>query len=291
MKSKTVVAYCTSGLGNRIITIIGAFYWSVRLGYDFKIVWPTNNECMCDYEDVFDSYRTKKDESISELINESVLYNSNQNCIVAGFTYQKDRVDKKINDFKNIVTCQIFDAFSQLHDPDSLDNIDLSKYDLIIYNSIKIPHYISFKDVTTVIENFKINKSVLEKVITFNKQNTINYGTTNGILIRKTDGDLIFKRRPESYYKKLIEDDKHKQFFITSDDEATEKDFKQYSNVICYPKLEYVKYDKMGIYRGKQSVIEAFISMLILSRTNILDKDVSKSSFLKMAVYYSCIKF
>lgn len=283
--NKTVVAYCTSGLGNRIITIIGAFYWSVRLGYDFKIIWPTNNECMCNYEDIFQLHQTK-----NICISEKDLYESKQNCIVIGFTYQKDRVNKKINDLKDIITSEVFDAFSQLYDPDSLDNIDLSKYDLLIYNSIKIPHYVSFKDVTTIINIFKINASIREKVISFNKQKNINYGTTNGILIRKTDGDLIFKRKPESYYKKLIEDNQHKMFFITSDDELTEKEFKNYNNVICYPKFEYVIFDKNGLYRSRQSVIEAFISMLILSRTNILDKDVSMSSFLKMAIYYSAVK-
>ena len=81
--------------------------------------------------------------------------------------------------------------------------------------------------------------------------------------------------------------------------------FNQLENTVVFPKTQYVEKLKDGgwndlttdnegrvfnfnVNRPKQSVIEAFIDLLLLSRTQILVNSVS--SFLNFAKLYSKIK-
>jgi predicted RNA-binding protein len=98
--------------------------------------------------------------------------------------------------------------------------------------------------------------------------------------------------------------DKKSGYFVCSDDKATEDKFNELKNVLVYPKTSYVEKlvdgewttkikDSEGrifpynVDRSKQSVIEAFIDLLILSRTNIIIRN--KSSFLGWAKIYALV--
>jgi hypothetical protein len=93
-------------------------------------------------------------------------------------------------------------------------------------------------------------------------------------------------------------------FFICSDSLETEKKFDILNNVIIYPKNSYVtklvdgswndltidnegRQMKFNVNRSRESVIEGFIDLLILSKTNIVVN--SHSSFLKFAKLYNKI--
>jgi hypothetical protein len=92
-------------------------------------------------------------------------------------------------------------------------------------------------------------------------------------------------------------------FFICSDDSETEKNFSNLLNVVIHNKKNYaeklnpstswndktVDYEGREFYfnikRNSESVIEAFIDMLILSRTKIYNNTMS--TFLTFANHYS----
>ena len=125
-------------------------------------------------------------------------------------------------------------------------------------------------------------------------------------------GDLaesIYMMKPIGYDENRIYDTifsynkvKH---YVCSDDKNTEMKFKKLNNVVIYPKSSYVEKFKDGgwndvitdnegrrfnfnVNRPKQSVIEAFVDLLILSRTKISVNSVS--SFLNFAKLYSNIE-
>jgi hypothetical protein len=92
------------------------------------------------------------------------------------------------------------------------------------------------------------------------------------------------------------------RYFVCSDDQVTQERFAQLPNVHARPKTNYVeklipgdwyefitdtdgRQTKYNINRNKQSVIEAFVDMLILSRTWI--RPTVKSSFLNFARYFA----
>ena len=100
--------------------------------------------------------------------------------------------------------------------------------------------------------------------------------------------------------------DLNSKYYICSDDKNTEDMFNKLENVFVHPKTSYVEKFKEGgwndciidnagrcnnfnVNRPRQSVIEAFIDLLILSRTNIIVN--GPSTFLHFAKYYSAIKF
>jgi hypothetical protein len=275
---KTITAYCTSGLGNRICTLIGALYWSERLDRKLQIVWPIDNECMCSYDELFSTYTEC-------LVRADTIYTCNNSCAVVGFTYQTSYVRQEINKVKDIITNEVNRAFNNLIDPNSIHLIDdLTKYEHIIYNNVEVPSYISSVD--DILKRFAIQQHIISKFKKFINNKKIDESVT-GVMIRKTDRPNFYNYRSDEYYSILFKNNQ-RQFFITSDCKQTESLYRKYKNVLCYPKTAFVQFNVHTgrVERSKQSVIEAFICLLVLSKTTIHDQFYSQSTFLKVASYY-----
>ena len=92
---------------------------------------------------------------------------------------------------------------------------------------------------------------------------------------------------------------------MCSDEQSTEEQFSQLANVCVFPKTSYVQKLNDGTWtqtttdtsgrifnfnidRPKQSVIEAFVDLLILSQTSISVRN--KSTFLSWAHRYSTVE-
>ena len=116
---------------------------------------------------------------------------------------------------------------------------------------------------------------------------------------RKTDFRNNYN---ESIYESIITTKNDELFFVCSDDMETELKFLQFPNVITFPKLEYPKkliegkwndtiVDSEGrmfsfnVNRSRQASVEAFVDMLILSKTNIIETNPD-STFFQFANYY-----
>jgi hypothetical protein len=280
-----VYAVCTSGLGNRIASLIGGAYWSKILRTPLKIVWSPNKECDCSFVDLFEAYHEVicLDEFEREI-------KANNNLIVAGFKQQAEIIQQQtiLHSNSSQPSAQ---AFFNLIDPNNL-NESVLKDKTLVYNNIIVPNYINTTDILDVLSSLKIKQFILNKVNLFTNTFNINK-KTKGLLLRKTDAQFIFKHLSEAKYLELLKTDYKTKFFVTSDDRITEQTYKKLSNVLTYPKLSYVEFNKNTgeVYRSKQSVIEGFISMLILSRTTILPIDNSESSFYKTAIMYQDVDF
>lgn len=274
---RKVIAFCDGGLGNRLNSLIGALILSDLINADSVIHWPENNWCGCKFEDLFNTeYEIKSDgvnKTTEDNMNNLFLIHENQTRFnpVNVYTHSKYSID---------IICQ-------------------SDLDIVYYHN-SIPEYFTEEQVLLKLRTLKINDSIIAEVNKFIDDHKIDK-SVYGILFRKTD----YQSNPNinidtSYVLKNI--DPNYRYYICSDDKETECAFKNLSNVCVYPKTSYVeKYQPGGwndqivdcegrmnnfnVNRPSKSVIEAFIALLIMSKTNIIVE--FPSTFLHYAKRYS----
>jgi hypothetical protein len=159
-------------------------------------------------------------------------------------------------------------------------------------NSIQIP----INHLNECYKRVKITSYIKNQLNSFITEKSIDKNTL-GLHIRASD----FPSRNSNieFAKDFINKNQNKKIFVCTDEKEVELSLSVYSNLIFYPKLHYTeKYDKLGDWNGsivdndnrrwnynatrnEPSMIEAFIEMLILSKTTINGNP--KSSFLGWA--------
>lgn len=242
------------------------------------ICWPENNWCGCAFNDLFDNNFNTLTEDVFYFFKED------SNNLFLSIT----------NNGKNL---------KNYYEPNQqgLDRISSTITDVVYYHN-KIPKFFDQEKVFNLSRQLKIKSSIKQQVESFVSKNFINK-STRGLHIRKTDfpnqldSDALFYSTSK---------DKLNKYFICSDDKATEEQFSALENVCALEKSSYVQKLNEGewrqttkdtsgrifnfnIDRPKQSVIEAFVDLLILSKTTIVVKN--KSTFLSWAHIYSVIGF
>ena len=279
---KTIIL-CDGGLGNRLNSLLGGFFIAEKTKSIPVICWPENNWCGCGFKDLFIISTDLIDDNIN------VIFESNiDNIFLIHENQTKFNLNKQYN-----------------HSLGSVDEILNRNEDIIYYHST-LPSYVDLNFVLNKLENLKIKPEILNQVKIFIKENSIDKNIY-GILFRKTDyasNPTISLNDSEIYNH--IKSDLNLKYYICSDDKDTEDRFNELENVFVYPKTSYVEKFKEGewndfiidkegrpsnfnVNRPKQSVIEAFIGLLVLSQTNII-VDVP-STFLQFAKHYSYINF
>ena len=275
---RKIIIFCDGGLGNRFGVLIGGLITADSLNMEPVICWPENTWCGCSFEDLFDT----NIQIIKSDINE--LFSNNLDKV---FLIHENQTSLKLN--------KVF-----LHSENSLDIIDKLSEDVIYYHN-QIPNYFDLSKIIDKLNNLKIRQDIINSVKLFSKECDIDK-KTNGIHFRKTD---VPNQLDEGKIYELIVQNANTKYYICSDDKDTEIKFSILKNTVVFPKTEYVKKlkdggwndsitDKEGrvfkfnVNRPKQSVIEAFIDLLILSRTQIIVD--STSSFLNFAKLYSNIE-
>jgi hypothetical protein len=159
---------------------------------------------------------------------------------------------------------------------------------------------------TDVVNELKIHEDVLSKVIEICSEYQIDK-TVKGIHIRATDWPYKQETIDNAYstIQRLVEENPLQKIFVCCDEQSIEKDLCEQlpDNIIVFDKSSYVKKAVEGTWRedvadvdgrvcnyntlrDEQSVIEAFIDMLILSRTTI-EYGHPISSFWYFAKIYS----
>lgn len=275
---KRFTIFCDGGLGNRLGVLVGGILFAKKLNRAYTICWPVNAWCGCEFNDLFTNDIPVIKKNINELFSENIkntfIIHENQT------TYQLDK--RFYPNEESIDLCKELDG------------------DIIYYNN-SVPGFFHEEEIIDALNTFKIKNNILEAVYTFCEENKITEDT-HGIHFRKTDyGNLI----NENEFEELIKNNQTKSFFVCSDEKNTEEKFLKYTNVIIHRKENYVeklrvesgwcdnivdsenRSFRFNVNRPKDSVIEAFIDMLILSRTNITVDTIS--SFLKFAKYYRSI--
>jgi hypothetical protein len=278
MKERKIFVFCDGGLGNRLNSLIGGLV--IAESYNLKpiICWPENNWCGCSFEDLFDNQ--------FDTIKEDVFY---------FFKEESENLFLSITDngikLKNYLE-------PNDHGFESIKQINSD----VVYYHNKIPKNLNQDKVKKFVSFLKVKESILKIVRRFIKENAIDK-RTKGIHIRKTDSS---NQLDSHQLFENIKNDRNTRYFVCSDDEETEDMFSKLNNVSVFKKTSYVQKlndgewrqptkDTSGrifdfnIDRPKQSVIEAFVDLLILSKTNISVKN--KSTFLSWAHLYSSSNF
>lgn len=275
--SRKIIIFCDGGLGNRLGVLIGGLITSEVLKTTPIICWPQNNWCGCLFRDLF--------HSDIQVINDDIntLFISNLDNI---FLIHENQTNI---DLKKIYT----------HSTGSINSILQLNEDVVYYHN-QVPYYFTIEQQISKLKSLNIQKNIIENVNYFCNINNIT-NEVSGIHFRKTDMNISHNEN-EIFNKILIS---NKKYFICSDDEETEKKFSKLENVIVNKKKSYVKQFKPGSWndnildnegrsfnfnvdRDGESVKEAFMDLLILSRTNI--ETNSESSFLKFSKLYKNIK-
>lgn len=159
---------------------------------------------------------------------------------------------------------------------------------------------------TNVVTDLKIHEDLLSKVLEICSEYQIDK-TVKGIHIRATDWPYKQETIDNAYstIQRLVEEDPLQKIFVCCDEQSIEKDLCEQlpNNIIVFNKNSYVKKAVEGTWRedvpdvdgrvcnyntlrDEESVIEAFIDMLILSRTTI-EYGHPISSFWYFAKIYS----
>lgn len=277
MNSRKMLVFCDGGLGNRLNSLIGGLITADIINADPMISWPANNWCGCQFNELFNSNFSVDDKGINQIFTDTsddiFLIHENQNNASLKYVYT--------------------------HSLESIEKIKSINKNVIYYHN-KMPKNYTLNQMIEKLELLKINENILNDVVKFCEINNINKDV-KGVHIRRTDtGRYIDQDQLYNEVKKS-----ESRFFVCSDDEESEKKFNTLPNVCIFPKTSYVqklvdgewrqrtrdtdnRVFKYNVDRPKQSVIEAFVDLLILSRTTMFSK--TKSSFSGWAIIYSNIK-
>lgn len=155
-----------------------------------------------------------------------------------------------------------------------------------------------------IINHISINQDILQNVNKFVLENNIDEKTL-GIHIRCTDSSERSENISQS--TSLIKAKQNKKIFVCTDEKEIKNIISEYDNIITYPVKDFVeKFNKnldwrgsitdsdnrkwnYNVSRSETSTIEAFVELLILSKTNIITKN--KSTFLSWATRYKKYNF
>lgn len=274
---KKLIIFCDGGLGNRLGVLIGGILTSKKLNRVPILCWPENTWCGCSFTDLFDTEYKVLNLNINDLFSQNI--------------------NSKFMIHENQTNLQLEQYFPNL---ENIDILSKTEDETIIYYHNSTPPYFTQEDVLSVLSSFNIKNDIRNKVVEFCNKNKIDSNTL-GIHFRKTDFQHFLNEEESLNY---IGSNSETKFFICSDSFETEEKFSILSNVVIYPKTAYVGKLKEGTWndvitdnegrqfnfnvdRSKEAVIEGFIDLLILSKTNILVE--SHSTFLKFAKLYKNI--
>jgi hypothetical protein len=275
MTARNIHILCDGGLGNRLSGLVGGLILARQHSLTPVIAWPENNWCGAGFHDLFDSTdRTVTNHNVFQ------VFEHNLDCI---FIIHENQTHFKLDRCYG-------------HNPDSIQQAVAQSGDLFYYHN-KIPAYFTQDQIVQELNELLINSHVANCVQEFCQHNHVDT-TVAGLHLRKTEN---FNLNEESLYEQ-VSNTPAQRYFVCSDDQATQERFAQLPNVCARAKTNYVeklipgdwyesttdtdgRQTKYNINRNKQSVIEAFVDMLILSRTWI--RPTVKSSFLNFARYFA----
>ncbi len=273
--SRQITILCDGGLGNRLSGLVGGLLVSQQLGLEPVISWPENNWCGAGFADLFDATDWR--------VNDQNVFEVFESNLASTFIIHENQTNFKLSNYLP-------------HTPDSIQQARLHVNDLVYYHN-KVPAYFANNQVVQQLSRLHINSGITDMVNEFCVANQINHHVA-GLHLRKTEN---FNLDETTLYQQVISTPKQR-YFVCSDDQDTQEKFSSLPNVCARAKTSYVEkmvpgswYEtvtdtdgrstKYNISRSKQSVIEAFVDMLILSRTWI--RPTVKSSFLNFARYFA----
>lgn len=282
MKNNNII-FCDGGLSNRLNTLLFALVLREKFKISWELAWPINEWCGSSFENLFSIDFPVTDKNLSfyqqNESNFTLLMHENQ----AGF------------DESNIV------YHSELNKLEDYEFITSSTKPIFYYHNL-LPNFTDTSDLQTALKYLKVRPEILLKAYEFCIKNEIN-NSVLGLHIRKTDfGNLV----DDNALYELAKTSDHR-FFVCSDDQSVNDKFSQLSNCSVYTKTAFpeqriptgnwnsLTVDDQGraynfnINRSSESLVEALIDLLILSKTtHIL---TSNSTFLRMSMIFKSTNY
>ena len=270
--SRSITIFCHGGIGNRFGSLASGLAIAEQLSItDITVAWPINNWCGCYFHDLFDNQDFK--------VNELGIWDIFVKDTGQAFVIHENQTGADL-------------GLVLPHTGDSLEHLKTIDNSIVFYHN-KMAPYIPLDQIVSATNRLKIKVDVKQQVLAFIQEHNIDQSVV-GLHLRKTEN---YRLNDSKLYQMACNNSKQK-YFVCSDDQATEHNFNQLSNVVCYPKTSYVNklidgdwqaeiVDTDGrrynynIDRPRQSVIEAFVDMLVLSQTRM--HFTVKSSFSKFA--------
>jgi len=280
---KKLYILCDHGLGNRLGSLVGGLKTAELLNYQPIICWPINNWCQAEFHELFRSSIELESNEFSTMLVNQIHDSGMPFFFISQFT--QDTISK--NYFETSLP--------------AVEEIRKLNSDAL-FSCAKLPKsYVrNPEDISKHLKSLGIAESIRSAVEKFVIENKIDK-TVRGVHIRKTDSK---NQIDENIVFENMKNSPQQRYFICSDDKSIEDKFVTLSNVIIFPKSTYVEKLQDGHWRDnvtdaagrnivfnmnrpKQAMIEAFVDMLILSKTKI-DR-LSKSTFRSMAERYQGI--
>jgi hypothetical protein len=271
-----VFIYCDGGFGNRYNSLLSGLFLAKACNREPLIIWPRTRWLDADFRDIFDS-------NLPEL----------KEFDHTTFFEKYDPV--------NIVHWNPWGANVEQHNCMGIymgiDQFLKSKEDknVMFYTSVICP-WVDTYGLHPIMAQVPFHPDILETARDFIK---FHFGDNefNGLHVRRTDH--AYQLDENEFIEKINASDK--LCFVCSDDQAAERHFlNSCPNVRVYPKTSYVEMlnpeggwntmtrDEFGhqfpfnVKRSRESVIQAMVDLLILSRSTVINTD-HRSTFLQTA--------
>jgi len=276
MKFPRFIIFCDSGIGNRLNALLSGLAVARHFNLEYQIHWPVNNWCSAAYEDIFSNPEPISLLSLKDLrgrLGEAVMLLHDD---VASQTLSCDFASAY--------------AYASLED---FEHKALNQSRTIFFFPALMPDWVPMSAIHDVLRSLEFSELIRHESIGF-MQDVIR-GPFHGIHLRRTDLNVGLT---DLEVQQLVIQHKDAQFYVCSDDPMAEALACAHPHVHSRPKKHRVEKRVAGewmqtcadddgriyngnVQRGKESVIEATIDMLILAQSQIVG--FSGSTFQRMA--------
>lgn len=261
-QDKTIIPYCTAGIGNRLRIIASCSVIAEETGRKLRVYWDNKqmNGCLSKLDELFENEINTI--QIDEL-------NTLEDCSMCVEEYDAHREDWE---FDNPVLKNLTDKYG-VKGKDGF-NYDINEKNIIIFN-IDFLNNVSLEKSYSFLKKLKPVKKIqenIDKII-----NDLNLSKNIiGIHARGSDFGV-----PVKFYidkiNEFLEQDPNQKFFLSTEDENYEKEIvKTFPNSILYRKKNHyivknnnLPWSHKSFNRNSDHVKEAIEDMYILSSTNI----------------------
>ena len=273
---RAIHIYCDGGFGNRFNGLVSGLAIAEAAQLKPIVVWPSNNWCRARFNEIYTDRMEVLDRELATYVAEKHNFQ---------FFMTEDHLQMNVP-FKSPLQTDAMEATLQFLSSSNQD---------VFYHTPLIPGFVDLATIIRLVRNLHFLKEISDAADAFISSNKL--ASFFGIQIRKTDFGI--KGADEQNLFDLISGCTDKKFFVCSDDKAVEERFANLSNVVIYPKKAHVEKLQEGdwnkatadcsgrvyacnVNRNAQSVMDAIVDLLILSRSQVVK--TSNSTFLNTAL-------
>ena len=276
MSKASFFIFCDGGIGNRINALLAGLAVAKHFDLTYQVHWPINNWCAAAFEDIFDTPMPLSVASLKDLhgqLNEAVMLLHDE-----------------------IASTALGVEFASAYDYASLSDFQakaLRQGQTVFFYPALMPDWVPMSAIRDELKALEFAAPIRAQAMAFMQVHL--QGPFHGIHLRRTD---LTVGLTDLEVQTLVMQHPDARFYVCSDDPVAEALASAHPHVQSRPKLHHVEKKSTGdwtqttadddgriyngnIQRGRESVIEATIDMLILAQAQIVG--FSGSTFQRMA--------